>query len=184
MLTAFVNGAACAADTRHETNPQNGIETWEIRDHGVFLSLAQTTPDQAQAFFQARGFDQKSAEEYASACVFQTIFRNESVPAAVSSDLADWRIVTSQGERNLKLEADWQRQWKADGVSEPARLAFRWSQFPTKQHFEPGDWNQGMTTFELPRGSRFNLKFKWTVNGVSHEGLLSGVRCASDDDSR
>lgn len=184
LLAAFVNGAARAADTHHEINPQNGIETWEVRDQGVFLSLTQMTPDQAEAFFLARGFHQKSAAKYASACVFQTIFRNESVPAAVSSNLSDWRIITPQGERNPRLEADWERQWKADGVSEPARIAFRWSQFPTKQRFEPGDWNQGMTTFELPKGSQFNLRFKWTVKGVSHEGMLSGVRCASDDDSQ
>lgn len=184
LLSAFVTGAVRAAETKHEINPKNGIETWEVRDQGVFLSLTQMTPDQAEAFFLARGFHQKSAKKYASACVFETIFRNESAPAAVSSNLADWRIITPQGERHLKLEADWDRQWKADGVSEPARIAFRWSQFPTKQRFEPGDWNQGMTTFGLPRNSQFNLIFKWTVKGVSHESMLSGVRCAPDNDSR
>jgi len=184
VLAAFANTAAYATGTHHKINPRTGIETWQARGHGVFLSLTQMAPDQAEAFFLARGFDRKSAEKYAAACVFGTIFRNESVPSPVSCNLADWRIVTPQGERKLKLKEDWERQWKARGVSESARIAFRWSQFPTKQRFALGDWNQGMTTYALPRGGRFNLKFKWTVKGVTHEGVLSGVRCAANNGSR
>lgn len=181
LLVIFGNATVRAADTHHEINPRNGIETWAVHDRGVFLSVTQITPDQAQAFLLGRDFGHKPAEEYASACVFQAIFRNESVPAAVSSNLANWRIVTPHGVRSLKLRADWERQWRAHGVPEPARIAFRWSQFPTSQRFETGDWNQGMISVDLPRGSRFNLRFKWTIKGVSHEGILSGVRCAADD---
>ncbi|HCA27819.1 MAG TPA: hypothetical protein DEP05_09345 [Betaproteobacteria bacterium] len=184
LLTVFVNTTAYATGTRHKINPQTGIETWQTRDHGVFLSLTQLTPGQAEAFLLARGFDRKSAEAYAAACVFGAIFRNESVSSPVSYNLADWRIVTPHSERKLKLKSDWARQWKARGVSESARIAFRWSQFPTKQRFAPGDWSQGMTTYVLPRGGRFNLKFKWTVKGVTHEGLLSGIRCAANNGSR
>lgn len=185
LATLFVmNTAASAADTRHEVNPQSMLETWESKDHGVFLSLTQIKPDQARAFFLARGFDRKSVDEYASTCVFQTIFRNESVPAAVSTALDDWRISTPKGEQGLKLEADWERQWEANQVPESARIAFRWSQFPMEQSFEPGDWNQGMTTYKLPMGSKFDLKFRWKIKGVLHESLLAGVRCATDKDAR
>ena len=185
LATLFVmNPVASAAGTRHEVNPKNMVETWESKDQGVFLSLTQISPDQARAFFLARGFDRKSVDEYASTCVFQTIFRNDSVPAAVSTALDNWRISTPKGEQGLKLEADWERQWEANQVPESARIAFRWSQFPMKQSFEPGDWNQGMTTYRLPMGSKFDLKFRWKIKGVLHESILAGVRCATDRDSR
>ena len=170
LATLFVmNTAAIAADTSREVNQKNMVETWESKDQGVFLSLTQISPDQARAFFLARGFDRKSVDEYASTCVFQTIFRNDSVPAAVSTALGNWRISTPKGEQGLKLLADWENQWESNQVPESARIAFRWSQFPMEQSFEPGDWNQGMTTYKLPMGSKFNLKFRWKIKGVLHE---------------
>ena len=46
------------------------------------------------------------------------------------------------------------------------------------------DWNQGMTTYAMPLGSVFNLKFQWKVNGVIHESMLEDVQCASGTSGR
>lgn len=131
LATLFVmNTMASAAGTRHEVNPKNMLETWESKDQGVFLSLTQISPDQARAFFLARGFDRKSVDKYASTCVFQTIFRNDSVPAAVSTALDNWRISTPKGEQGLKLEADWERQWEATKYPNPHVSPFVGRSFP------------------------------------------------------
>jgi hypothetical protein len=81
-----MNTMASADETTHEVNPKNMIETWIVKDKGVSLNLMQITPDQARAFFLVRGLDRKSVDEYASTCVFQTVFRNDAVPEPVSTD--------------------------------------------------------------------------------------------------
>jgi hypothetical protein len=67
--------------------------------------------------------------------------------------------------------------WQARGLSEPARIAFRWAQFPPEQEYEPGEWNQGMLAMGLPPGSRFDLVARWRVGDKTYEGVLTDVRC-------
>lgn len=170
---------AAAAETRHARDPETGIESWEIQEQGVNLSLTQILPDQARAFYQARGFDRDAAEVYASACVFQTVMRNES-RAPIAFHLGDWRMLKGKRAFRLKTEPKWQHEWEQRQLAGPARIAFRWAQFPLQQDFEPGDWNQGMTTYPLPRGACFDLEFKWRTGGKMQAGILKGVCCAQD----
>jgi hypothetical protein len=173
--------AAPAAETRHATDPETGIETWETTAHGVSLRLTQILPDQVRGFYLARGFDAASVERLAAgACVFQTVLRNESARGTIEFSLADWRSVTTSGERPLKLEADWQKEWGERGVSLPARTAFRYALYPTQHRYDIGDWNMGMTTYVLPLGSRFDLRFVWREGGQRREAVLAGVRCATE----
>lgn len=178
LCCAAVAGAA-AAETHHARDPETNIESWETQEQGVNLNLTQILPDQARAFYLARGFDREAAEVYASACVFQTVLRNEG-SAPISFHLGDWRMLKGKRAFRLKTEPDWQHEWEWRQLSEPARIAFRWAQFPLEQDFEPGDWNQGMTAYPLPRGACFDLKFKWRVSGKTREGILKGVCCAQD----
>jgi hypothetical protein len=172
---------AAAAETRHTTEPESGIETWETAVHGVSLRLTQILPDQVRGFYLARGFDAESVELLAAgACVFQTVLRNESARGAIEFSLADWRIITAGGERPLKLEADWQKDWGKRGVPRAARTAFRYALYPAQHHYEVGDWNMGMTTYVLPLGSRFDLRFVWREGDQRREAMLSGVRCATE----
>ena len=98
------------AESVHTTDPDTGIESWEIHTQGVSLWLAQILPDQVRGFYSARGFDAESVELLATgACVFQTIFRNESAKRAIEFNLADWRVLTAKGEQPLRLERDWQQ---------------------------------------------------------------------------
>ncbi len=158
------------------------VDTREIRASGVYLSLTPILPDQVRAFYLGRGFDADAAELLATtACVFQTVFRNESAADGIAFNLADWRMHTSQGEKPLKLEPEWQREWERRGVAAGSRTAFRYALFPTEHRYNVGDWNMGMTTYALPLGSRFDLKFVWREGNKRHESLLRGLRCATDD---
>jgi hypothetical protein len=58
-------------------------------------------------------------------------------------------------------------------------VAFRWSQFPHEQTYEPGgDWNQGMFSVGLPPDSEFDVVALWDIDGKQFESKLEGVRCA------
>ena len=113
-----------------------------------------------------------------------TVVRNIG-ETPIQHRLADWRYgVAGQPQRIIRSKTEWERIWKQQGVSEPARIAFNWAQFPATQTFAPGDWNQGMTTYSVPRGGQFDLRFVWrTLKGINadgkqHSGLLEQVRCA------
>lgn len=161
------------------------IETRELRISGVYLSLTPILPDQVRAFYLGRGFDPDSAELLATrACVFQTVFRNETVASGIAFDLAEWRARTPKGDVPLKLEHEWQHEWKQRGVSSGARTAFRFALYPTKHRYAVGDWNMGMTTYTLPLGSRFDLKFVWRVDGKRHEAMLPGIQCAAEANNK
>ena len=173
--------APLRAETVHKVEPDSGIESWEIRIQGVSLRLTQILPDQVRAFYSARGFDAESVERLATGvCVFQTVFRNESAKNAIEFNLADWRIIATRREQPLKLERDWQKEWEQRGVSAAARTAFRYALYPTEHRYELGDWNMGMTTYALPLGSRFDLRFVWRENGSQREAMLTGVHCAKE----
>jgi hypothetical protein len=169
------------AQTVHRVEPGSGIESWETAAHGVSLRLTQILPDQVRGFYLARGFDAGSVELLATgACVFQTVLRNESARGTIEFSLADWRSVTTGNERPLKLEADWQKDWEKRGVPLAARTAFRYALYPTQHRYDVGDWNMGMTTYILPLGSRFDLRFVWREGDQRREAMLSGVRCATE----
>ncbi|HSW53192.1 MAG TPA: hypothetical protein VLG93_08165 [Sulfuricaulis sp.] len=177
----FGAAAAATAETRHATDRETGIATWETVAHGVRLRLTQILPDQVRGFYLARGFDAESVELLAAgACVFQTVLRNESARGAIEFSLADWRIISAAGERPLKLEADWQKDWGKRGVPRAARTAFRYALYPAQHRYDVGDWNMGMTTYTLPLGSRFDLRFVWRDGDKRREAMLSGVRCATE----
>ncbi|MBI3523895.1 MAG: hypothetical protein HY066_05100 [Betaproteobacteria bacterium] len=175
---------ASAADdrgkTEHSVQPQTGIESWQFTDKadGVGVLLMQISPDQARAFFLARGFQRKDVDYYASSCVFMTLVKNQSAQP-VEYRLGDWRYTRRDGvARPLKLKDDWLKEWKARGVSQSARIAFEWSQHPVEQTLEPGDWNQGMTTYLVPHGEQFDLSVKWKTGSNIHAGTIREIRCA------
>lgn len=156
-----------------------GLRTWEWRQAGVSVQLVQRSPDQTRAFFQGRGFSPNDADIIGLACVFQTIFRNDG-KQPLSYDLDAWQI-TYQGKHiALQTRDRWEQQWLERGVNQAARIAFRWSLLPTRQSFEPGDYNWGMTSFGLPPGESFDLSLVLIVNGTPMKGQIPAVVCAAD----
>lgn len=179
-------GTAAHAGTDFSVDAETGLASWQTETDGIQVRLTQISPDQARAFYQARGFSAADAERYASECVFMTVVRNIG-DTPIRHRLADWRYVSAgQPPRAIRSKAEWERLWKQQGVAESARIAFTWAQFPTAQTFEPGDWNQGMTTYSVTRGAQFDLHFAWhTLKGINaggklHSGTLEQVRCADE----
>ena len=180
--------SACAEDDPAQgIDPQAGLPFWAWQDASVEIRLIQRLPDQTGGFFIARGFSSESADRIARSCVFQSIQRNRGVGAAapvVDLDLTQWQVTPLDdpkgSPRPLALKEAWDEEWEKAQESQAARIAFRWSLFPTRQTFRGGDYNWGMISFGLPPGTRFDLTLRWTLDGEPQEAILRGVSCASE----
>lgn len=71
-------------------------------------------------------------------------------------------------------------QWQRLGVAMPAQLAFEWGLYPTRQVYQAGDYNWGMSTFNLKPGTAFDLKVVWRQHGRTHTETIHGIQCALD----
>ena len=160
-------------------DPDTGLVTWQAETGGIQVRLTQIKPDQARAFYTARGFAAETAELYAAKCVFMTVVRNVG-NTTLQHRLADWRYTHAATTRPIRSKSHWDALWKKRKVNETARIAFNWAQFPATQTFAPGDWNQGMTSYRVPRGERFDLRFVWRSDGKIFSGTLHEVQCAAD----
>lgn len=177
-LTLLAAWPIAGLATETSIDPETGLATWQTETQGIQVRLTQITPDQARAFYQARGFSSEAAERYTSECVFMTVVRNIG-DSPVEHRLADWRYLSAgQPPRAIRSKDEWEAIWSQLGVAEAARIAFAWAQFPTEQRFAPGDWNQGMTTYSVPRGGHFDLHFVWRAGDGTLSGRLEQVRCA------
>ena len=68
--------AAAHAATEASVDAETGLSSWQTETEGIQVRLTQISPDQARAFYQARGFSPAAAERYAAECVFMTVVRN------------------------------------------------------------------------------------------------------------
>lgn len=179
LLLSATPALAAVQQTAEEGS---GLPGWQWQGYGASFTFNQRLPDQTRAFFQGRGFLPEQAEPLAADCVFQAIIRNGAEAAApLTLNLTEWRVTPAGGSAQpLKLEAEWQEQWEHLGVSQPARIAFRWALFPTEQHFAPGDWNMGMITLGLPPGSRFDLEVVWRSGAQEKRQRFPAMQCATD----
>ena len=179
-LTLLAVWGASATAAEPGVDADTGLGSWQTEHAGIQVRLTQISPDQARAFYQARGFSAAAAERYVAECVFMTVVRNIG-DAPIRHRLADWRyVVAGQAPRAIRSKPEWERIWKQMGVNESARIAFSWAQIPATQTFAPGDWNQGMTTYNVPRDKPFDLRFVWRTGGKQHSGMLEQVRCADE----
>ncbi len=179
-LTLLAAGPLAAAPVTPSLDPETGLATWQTESAGAQVRLTQIGPDPARAFYQARGFSAAAAERYAAECVFMTVVRNVG-DTPIRHRLADWRYVTAgQAPRAIRSKVEWERLWQRLNVPEAARIAFNWAQFPATQTFAPGDWNQGMTTYSVPRGGEFDLRVVWRAGGKTRSVTLEKVRCANE----
>ena len=201
-ITQLAHAAAIPVESQTQTSlaQDTGLATWETATNNVHLRLTQISPEQARAFMQARGLDEKSVNEFARTCVYMMVLRNDS-KLPIKYCMAEWRYtphidtgrytpqmnaaryIPNLGTPQLMLgKHDWQARWQPRKLAKSVKLAFDWSQFPFEQTFSPGDWNQGMTTFELPAGSRFDLLYRWWQDGKLYQGTLRDVQCPASFD--
>jgi len=165
------------------TDEEARLPYWQVSDAGMSLRFVQRLPDQSRGYFQARGFSETDADFIANSCVFQTVFKNHSNnsrPSVLEYDLHDWLVTSNGKQQGLKLREDWQPYWKSRGISMPAQLAFEWSLYPTHQVYRPGDYNWGMSIFNLKPGTLFKLKVVWRQYGRQHQAIIPEMQCAPD----
>lgn len=179
--------AQAQSDPTRGIDPEAGLPFWAWQDPVVEIRLIQRLPDQTRGFFIARGFSPEAADRIARSCIFQSIQRNRGVGVAASVlelDLTRWRILPlddpEPSPRPLALKEDWDKEWEKAGEADAARIAFRWSLFPTRQTFRAGDYNWGMISLGVPPGTRFDLALAWTVDGAPQEAVLRGLTCAPE----
>jgi len=165
------------------TDAEAKLPYWEVAAPGVSIRLVQRLPAQTRGFFQARGFSVADTDYVAARCVFQTIFRN-TAPAvssdAIDYDLREWVVHAGGVQRGLMTREDWKKIWIARRAPMAAQLAFEWGLLPTRQHYNPGDFNWGMSVYGLPPGTRFDLDVVWRQRGERHEVRVKELRCAPD----
>lgn len=175
--TIATAGVATGIDAEAE------LPYWEIVEGGLSLRLVQRLPDQTRGFYQARGFAVRDAEYIAQRCMFQTIFKNVAAPAAAVAleyDLKEWVIHANGRQQRMKTREDWAQEWRQRRVSKSARLAFEWGLLPTRQNYQPGDYNWGLSVFNLAPGTAFDLDVVWYEGKARRQARIESLRCAPD----
>lgn len=165
------------------TDEQAMLPYWQYKDEGMSIRLVQRIPDQTRGYFVARGFSAEHAELIAQSCVFQTVFKNisdQGKPSAIVYNMENW-IVTHNGKAGgMNTREKWATQWQTLNVAPPAKLAFEWSLLPTTQDYQPGDYNWGMSIFDLVPASSFSLKLTWQQYGEQRSVIIPNMQCAAD----
>lgn len=105
------------------TATETQLKSWKLTENPLSLELIQRLPDQTRAFFQARGFSSKIANDIATQCVFQTIAKNTSSnpqTSSISYNLHDWKINVNAKLQGIKLK----QQWNNVGEDEDTIFSF------------------------------------------------------------
>jgi len=165
------------------TDEQARLPYWEIKNQAMMLRLVQRLPDQTRGYFQARGFTPEQSELIAQSCVFQTIFKNISGTKSnnqLGYDLQEWTVHFKDKKQKMKMREQWKPVWNKLEVSHSAQVAFEWSLLPTQQTYNAGDYNWGMSIFNLKPGSKFDLQVSWNQFGKKQNYLIRNIECAPD----
>jgi len=162
-----------------EVGEKTGLRTWQWNHDGVSLRLVQRLPDQTRAYLQGRSFPAAVADGIATSCFFGSMFRNDG-KLPLDFDLTAWKVTQKGNESRLFVREYWKDKLKSLEIPKAARIALNWSLMPTRQHFEPGDYNWGMTVYGLPPGTKFDLHLKLRLGGKPVEDIMPGLQCAPE----
>lgn len=150
------------------------------RHSSVTLSVSALSQRWRSAFYVNRGFNATAILPYAATCGFSFGMRNDS-GIAIETRLNEWRAVGADNtEIALRLPESWETEWERAGVSQPARIAFRWAQFQSENVFEPGDWIMGMATLAAVPRPPFRLFARYHDPEGEHEIVIEQLDCARD----
>ena len=188
LTSVFAGSAVNASPVTQITgiDEQAQLPFWEISTKGMSLRLVQRLPIQSRGYFMARGFNARHAERIAQSCVFQTVFKNTShtdsagSPGNLEYNQHDWVVISKGKKSRPKTREDWAKEWRAAKVNQAAQIAFEWSLYPTQQEYKPGDYNWGMTVFNLKPGAKFDLDFAWKQYGKMNKTIIKDIQCAPD----
>ena len=182
LLLMFILPSA-RAELVTGTDEQAQLPFWEWRTPVISVRFVQRLPDQSRAYFAGRGFEPNEVKLIAEHCIFQTVFKNVA-PAdtkqVIEYDLNEWAILYKGQPASLKTREDWQAIWETRKVKSAQKIAFEWSLLPTRQRYQPADYNWGMSVFPLKHGSLFDLRLTWKVNGKAQRATIKDMQCAKD----
>jgi len=177
-LISMSTGVHATKVTIHQ-NEVSGLLTWTSEDEGFSIELIQLLPDFIRAIYAKHNFPDEEIERAASYCMFGTILKNTS-NQLLSYRVSNWRYRTKNEngtygkEMPVKTKTQWLEEWKKAGI------IFSWTLLPDAGDFAVGDWQQGFTTIKLPRESKFDLIYKWELDGKAHTGILENLQCAPE----
>jgi hypothetical protein len=156
---------------------------WELHADAMTFRIVQRLPDQTRAYFSGRGFSKDDAEFIASYCVFQNIFTNTAAAGSqhlVQYDASKWLAIYKNKQESPVLREEWKAIWQQRKAKNPQRIAFEWSLLPTRQQYQPADYNWGMMVYKVPHGETFDLKIFWVLDGNEHTATIKNLQCAKD----
>ena len=184
----LLSAESISATVNRGIDEQANLPFWEVQQDGMSLRLVQRLPIQSRAFFLGRGFNKQQVEIIANSCIFQTVFKNISnaskTPSPLTYNLNNWQVIYKGKVRKMKVREQWDEQWIKDKVKKQQRLAFEWALYPTSQVYKPGDYNWGMSAFNLKPGEKFDLKLVWRQHNKQHSTLIKNIECAPDINSQ
>jgi hypothetical protein len=179
LVLLSASGLAEAVKVTVHKNTQTGLLTWTAEDEGFTIELIQLIPDFVRAIYAKHNFPKAEVERAASYCMFGTVLKNTS-KQHMSYRVSSWtyrekRKDGSYGESlPVKTKTQWLEEWRKAGI------VFSWTLLPDIGEFAVGDWQQGFTTIDLPREAEFELNYRWQLDGVEHEAVLKGLKCAPE----
>jgi len=185
LFTVLVSSSSItqASGVTTGVDKQAKLPYWQYENGAISIRFIQRLPDQTRGYFMARGFSADRSELIAGSCVFQTVFRNISkttTPVTIDYDMRNWQTIQNGHTGQPVIREEWASKWNKLNITVPAKLAFNWSLLPTTQHYQSGDYNWGMATFNLTPGSRFDLKLSWKQSDEQHHIVLPNMQCAED----
>lgn len=173
LMLFFSNSLVAAEQTVHK-NETNGLYTWTSAGDGFSVELIQVVPDFIRAIYSKHNFPHDQIEEIASYCVYGSVIKNTS-DKVLAYNVSDWKYEHKGKSYPVKTKTRWLDQWHKAGV------VFSWTLLPDEGEFYEGDWQQGFTTIKLPRGSRFDLVYTWTLDDISHSDRITNIECSPEE---
>ncbi|MBT6655112.1 MAG: hypothetical protein HOA99_00535 [Candidatus Thioglobus sp.] len=153
-------------------------KTWKKTEHGVVFSLKQLSVEQLNAFYYARGFSVEQIHPYAYSCAYSTVLQNNNALGSMHFVRSKWDISSNNKIKKIITSASWLQGFKQADVKPSALIAFRLSQLPEEQSYNPnGDWNQGILSVGLKSGAKFDIIIRWDVDNKPYEFTIQGVNC-------
>lgn len=156
------------------TNPDNGLLTYSNHENGFSIELIQVVPDFIRAVYGGHNFPRPVIEDIAGYCVYGSVIKN-TTNKPLSYRVADWYYVLDGTRFPVKTKTRWLDQWRKQGI------LFSWTLLPDVGEFHEGDWQQGFTTIQAPRNSRFDLHYSWTLDGVKHSAVMRNMQCPPEE---
>jgi len=145
---------------------------------GVMFSIKPLPSSGVSTFFAGRGFSEKQIKSYANSCVFSTILRNDTAKGSIHFFRKDWTATYKGKEYHIKPTSYWVDLFDNLNVKLPQKIAFELGQIPEEQTYDPvGDWNEGMISFDIPRGVAVDVTVRYDIKGEKHEIKVQNVKC-------